>query len=125
MDVATVVGVSAVMALVGMQQSPGAEPEKRGFADLYVSSRHDSPQSPVNAAACVARNAEAERPTSAQIQPIYGMEKVAVVVSDRPVGDTLAVVYLAPAGQGSRLEVVTTRYVDDREALVTRMLVKC
>ena len=124
MDVATVVGISAVLAAVGMAQTPSPEKEATGQPELYVMTRHQSAQIPANAATCVARNGEAGQ-RSAQVQPLYGMEKVAVLVNNRPVGDTVAIAYFLPAGTGSDIEFVTTGYAEDRDTLVRQVLGKC
>jgi hypothetical protein len=82
---------------------------------------------PEAAAACVAQHAaRAAEGAVGQIQPLYGTERLAVIVRDRPAGEALAVAYIAARGSGSEVRLTTTKsYAGDREALARRLLAGC
>ena len=117
MNVGTIIAISAISALASM--SPTDQTVE------LEAKRYTLARAPEQAASCVARNAAATAGQESYVQELYGTERIAVVVREAPIGDTRASVYLEPSGAGSSGKIVTTAYVDDREALIKQLLAGC
>ena len=111
--------VAAAVALIAVNENTG---ERVQLAPKV----YHATQAPEQAAACIARNAENRTGGgSSFVQPLYGNDQIAVVMSDATAGDKLATAYLAPASQGSHVKIVATPPTADVEALAKQLLAKC
>ena len=126
MNVTPIVGFFAVAVLVmGTRTAAPADGVQKQDNKYMITSRHQTSASPAVSAECVVKNARGSGAPSAEIQPLYGMTQVGVVMRDRPTGDTLAVAVLQPENPGSLVVIGTTPHVTDRDALVSELLKGC
>jgi hypothetical protein len=117
------VGLAGLAALVMGSRTAD---EERPARDRYMmSSTHRAAASPEQSAYCLAKNARAAGAPASEVQPLFGMTHVAVIMREHATGDTLAVASLEPANPGSIVRIDTTPYVEDREKLVTQLLSGC
>ena len=116
MNPGTIIAISVVSALASVAPQP---------EDPTIAAKSYSLSGiPETAAACVVRNTTGPAEVS-HVHPLYGMERVAVVVRQAPLGDTVATIFIHAADPGSTAQVNTPYPVEDREALVKRLLAKC
>src|SRR5687768_12394930 len=117
-----VILTSAAVAVMG---SNSADEDAARTQQYMISSTHQLAAAPEQSANCLAKNARAAGAPASEVHPLYGMTRVAVVMRERPTGDTLAVASLEPANPGSMVRIGTTTLVNDRDTLVNQLLKGC
>ena len=110
---------------VAMVMGTHTEEDNASAPRYTVSSTHQAAGAPEQAAHCIAKNAAASVAPASQIQPLYGMSRVAVVMREHATADTIAVASLEPAEPGSNVRIDTMPYVESRDAFVSRILKGC
>ena len=123
MYVAPLVTVMAVGVMAGNSLHTG-EPKKDAQLEI-IRSTHQTAAAPEASAHCLLKNVQALGGPVADLQPLYGMTRVAVIVRQSVSGGTLAVASLNPSAAGSDLSLATSPYVEDRETFVTALLKGC
>ena len=125
MNVTPIVGLAALMMVVMPGQA--AEERQEGAApnNYLTTSVYQTGSSPEQAASCVEKNAKEAGMPASQMQPLYGMSRVGVIMRERPTSDTLAVAVTVPTDSGSTVAIGTTPLVPDRDKLVSELLKGC
>ena len=118
-----ILAIAALTALAGCARTP-PNPILRANPG---ESTHVLATAPTAAAECVARNAaDPSANRISRIQPLYGLDRLAVIVETGPAGGTpLAVAYVGAAYSGSRVTIATTNFVTKRSDLVQQLLKGC
>ena len=120
MNPGTLIMISSLAAIASVAPDLSKMQEEREARRYNVS------RAPADAAHCIVDNtASAKTGEAASVQPLYGMERVAVVMKNSVAGEPLATIFLEPAGNAATAKVVTTGLVDDAEAFAKRVLGKC
>ena len=83
-------------------------------------------KSPNAAAECIIANARSAG-SAAELVPLYGLESVAVTVTDRVAGEAIAVFSLLrdANGSGARVAATTWSGVEDRKGLLQKLTQGC
>jgi hypothetical protein len=116
-----VMAVAAGCARTPASAPPAAAPEPA------AESFHRLALPPEPAAACVAGNVAVlgERAV-AHLQPLYGTERLAVIMRERPAGEALAVAYVTGDEGGSQVRIAPTlRYTGEPGELARRLVAGC
>ncbi|HEX2829998.1 MAG TPA: hypothetical protein VHP37_26865 [Burkholderiales bacterium] len=81
-------------------------------------------KAPHAAGECIVANAQ-QAGAAAQLVPLYGLESVAVTVTNRVAGDQLAVFSLTPNDSGAHAETTTWAGVRERQELLRKLTQGC
>src|SRR5688500_14021307 len=110
MYVAPLVGMAVVGTMVGTSLT-AEEPNKNVQLEI-IRSTHQTAAAPETSAYCLLKNVQALGGPVADMQPLYGMTRVAVIVRQSVTGGTLAVASLNPSASGSAVDLATSPYVE-------------
>jgi hypothetical protein len=120
--------VAALTTLTACARTPPPAQMAPDAARADAGTLHRISMAPEQGAICIAGNAETVREGAvAHVQPLYGTQRVAVVVRTRPGGgDALAVAYVDQNSAGSQVRLTTTnQFTGDRDELAQRLLTGC